>query len=79
MIEEIPRTLEDKLIWLKSKTYWDAIGCGRSDETAREIIEDHINETTKESLARDWALAFVSNVNWHEIAKHYQNNEESDE
>jgi len=48
MIEEIPRTLEEKLVWLKSKTYWDAIGCGRSEETA----EAYSNEQTADLRAR---------------------------
>jgi hypothetical protein len=33
-------------------------------------VEDHIEMTTQAGLGRDYALAFVSDVNWHEIAKH---------
>lgn len=33
---------------------------------AEELIED----TTQEGLGRDYALAFLSDVNWYEIAKH---------
>jgi hypothetical protein len=48
MHEEIPRTLEDKLTWLWSKKYWDAIGCGRSEETA----EAYANKETAELRER---------------------------
>ena len=34
---------------------------------AEEII---YNDTPDGGLARDYALAFLSDVNWHEIAKH---------
>jgi hypothetical protein len=32
--------------------------------------EDLIEQTTQEGLGRDYALAFLSDVNWREIAKH---------
>lgn len=35
-------------------------------DSAEQIIED----TSKEGLARDYALAFLSDVNWYEIAEH---------
>ena len=31
------------------------------------------------TLAEDYARAFLQDVNWHEIAKHYPGNEEGDE
>ncbi len=37
--------------------------------TLREIAEEMIESTT-EGLARDYALAFLSDVNWWEIADH---------
>lgn len=42
----------------------------RSDvkELARDYVENIIFETTREGLARDYALAFISDVNWWEIA-----------
>lgn len=36
-------------------------------EYAENIITDYRSETT---LAQDYALAFLSDVNWHEIAEH---------
>ena len=36
-------------------------------ETAEVYIED---SSTEDGLARDYALAFLSDVNWYEIAKH---------
>ena len=34
----------------------------------REYVEQMIEETTQAGLGRDYALAFLSDVNWHEIA-----------
>lgn len=48
-------------------------------DTAKEIAEEHIYETTKAGLARDYALAFLSEVNWREIAGHYEAQVEIDE
>ena len=36
----------------------------------KEYVESHIEETTEPGLARDYALAFVSDVNFYEIATH---------
>ena len=38
-------------------------------EYAENIITDYKSET---NLAQDYALAFLSDVNWYEIASHYQ-------
>jgi hypothetical protein len=35
----------------------------------KDLAEEHI-ESQSEGLARDYALAFLSDVNWYEIAKH---------
>ena len=43
---------------------WDA-------DEARQYVEDYIHASSS-GLARDYALAFISDVNWHEIAAHYQ-------
>jgi len=46
----------------------DAYHLGRDLKAyAEELICDYKNETT---LAQDYALAFLSDVNWTEIAKH---------
>jgi len=39
--------------------------------SAKEFAEEIICETSPEGLARDYALAFLSEVNWYEIASHY--------
>ena len=36
----------------------------------RETAEVYIEDSSTEGLARDYALAFLSDVNWYEIAKH---------
>lgn len=35
----------------------------------KDWAEDYITETSSEGLARDYALAFLGDVNWYEIAK----------
>ena len=40
-------------------------------DSAKQFVEDIIYDTTTEGVARDYALAFISDVNWHEIAQHY--------
>jgi hypothetical protein len=41
-------------------------------EHAENLITDYKTET---SLAQDYALAFLSAVNWYEIAQHYETEE----
>jgi hypothetical protein len=55
-----------------SESYWTA-------ESAKEFVEYLIEDSTPEGVARDYAMAFLSDVNWHEIAEHYQDNEEEEE
>ncbi len=43
---------------------WDA-------DEARQYVEDYIHASSS-GIARDYALAFIDDVNWHEIAAHYQ-------
>ena len=40
---------------------------------AEELIEMSISDPHAPSLAKDYALAFLSEVNWHEIANHIIN------
>ncbi len=54
-----------------SESYWTA-------ESAREFVEYLIEDSTPEGVARDYALAFLSDVNWYEIAEHYQEEEEEE-
>ena len=46
-------------------------------QSAKEIAEEIIYESTTEGIGRDYALAFLADVNWHEIAEHYTETEES--
>ena len=47
-------------------------------DSAREFVEEIIESTTPEGIARDYAMAFLSDVNWDEIAEHYQEEEEEE-
>jgi len=40
------------------------------EDTIHEWAAEFIYETTSEGVARDYALAFLSEVNWLEIAQH---------
>lgn len=44
-----------------------------AEQTIYELTEESIDVST---IARDYALAFLSDVNWYEIAKHYHNETE---
>lgn len=48
---------------------------GYSPDMLREFAEEMIEQSSDAGLARDYAMAFLSDVNWHEIASHY--NEEN--
>lgn len=45
---------------------------GWNAEAFKQQAKDYIYETSPEGLARDYAMAFLSDVNWYEIAEHYQ-------
>jgi hypothetical protein len=36
----------------------------------KDYVESHIEQTTEAGIGRDYALAFLSDVNWYEIAQH---------
>lgn len=48
-------------------------------DAAAEYAENLIDETSQEGLARDYARAFLSDVNWWEIANHLMANQEDEE
>lgn len=41
----------------------------------QSFVESYLDETS-DGLAKDYALAFISDVNWYEIAKHLINESE---
>ena len=43
-----------------------------SPDVFQEIVEEIIESTTGEGIARDYAMAFINDVNWHEIAEHFE-------
>ena len=47
-------------------------GCDNATDLAQELSYycESCIESTPDSLARDYALAFLSDVNWGEIARH---------
>lgn len=48
----------------------DPDGQAMTADSAREMVEEYIEMTSQEGIARDYALAFVQGVNWDEIARH---------
>ena len=65
--------------WRVNLEMFDGSDSYYTEEGAREFVEEIIYETTDEGIARDYALAFLSDVNWYEIAEHYQPEEEDEE
>ena len=45
-------------------------------EQLKEYVEDYLIQDTKTGLAIDYALAFIRDVNWYEIAEHLINDGE---
>ena len=41
----------------------------------QEFAELLIEESTDEGIGRDYAMAFLDEVNWQEIAEHYEEEE----
>ncbi len=73
----MPRTTERYNGWTNYATWrvhlevWDGYeldGGPVTPEYVREITEDIVTETSGEGLARDYALAFLNDVDWREIA-----------
>jgi hypothetical protein len=47
-----------------------------SPDAMQEFAELLISESTDEGIGRDYAMAFLDDVNWQEIADHYYVDEE---
>ena len=47
-----------------------------ASECLQNDLENYIDETTDDGLTKDYALAFISDVNWYEIATHLINESE---
>ena len=55
--------------------FWGFENCTKEDQydlgkALNEYADELICECSQEGLARDYAFAFLSDVNWHEIAGH---------
>lgn len=55
--------------WRINLEMFDGCDTYFTPESAREFVEEAIEMTSEEGLARDYALAFVSDVNWYEISE----------
>ena len=53
-----------------------AYGAGQA---LKEYVEETIEMSTTEGIARDYAYAFLSDVNWQEIAQHMLNDDNEDD
>lgn len=55
--------------WRVNLEFFDGVDEALDADDCRELVEQYI-EDSAEGLAKDWALAFVIDVNWQEIAGH---------
>jgi hypothetical protein len=62
----------DGVAWLDQ--FDDGISIYDASKLLQDYAEEFIYETSSEGLARDYALAFLSDVNWHEIAQSMYDN-----
>ena len=54
---------------------------GTEDYWTAQSAEDYVTECLEQSgsdICLDYALSFISDVNWNEIAEHYQEPEEAE-
>ena len=65
--------------WRVNLEMFDGSEQSWSSDSAREFVEEIIIDSTPEGVARDYALAFISDVNWHEISEHYEEFDETRE
>ena len=63
--------------WRVNLEVFDVIAGEWTAHSAKDFAEELVYQTTHEGLGRDYALAFLADVNWHEIAEHYTETEES--
>jgi len=61
--------------WRVNLEMFDGSGDVWTADSAKEWVQEVIESTTTEGVARDYAMAFIDEVNWHEIAAHYQGEE----
>ncbi len=69
--------------WTNYATWRVALECfdgmdsckGMDAETCEDMVVENIYRQS-EGLANDYAMAFLSEVNWHEIAEHLKDEEE---
>lgn len=55
--------------WRIALEFFDGITESLDAEACQDIVEEHIQEHSKYS-AQDYAMAFIADVNWREIAEH---------
>ena len=58
--------------WRINLEMFDGCDSYYSADSAREFVEECIEQTSDEGIARDYALAFISDVNWYEISEHLE-------
>jgi len=56
--------------WRVNLEMFDGVEEFFSPESARDMVESIIEETTEPGIARDYAMAFLNDVNWYEISEH---------
>jgi hypothetical protein len=62
----------DGVAWLDQ--FDDGLSVYDASRVLKEYAEEHIEATSTEGLARDYALAFLNAVNWFEIAQSMYDN-----
>lgn len=65
--------------WRINLEMFDGCDSYYSPDNAREFAEECIEQTSDEGIARDYALAFISDVNWYEISEHLEEFLDEDE
>lgn len=64
--------------WRVNLEVFDGSDQSWTAESAREFAEELIMEQSS-GIAQDYAMVFLSEVNWYEIAEHYQDEKDEEE
>ena len=55
--------------WRVNLEFFDGMEEALNAEACKDLVEEYLDESAN-GLVKEWAFAFVSDVNWHEIAEH---------
>ena len=65
--------------WRVNLEFFDCAGAYYTPDECQAFVEESIEESSSEGIARSYAMAFLSDVNWYEISQHLEDYLETDD